>query len=335
MKPKILVIGPAWVGDMVMAQSLFKRLKAQQPDAVIDVLAPLWSQPLLARMPEVSSGMIMPFGHGKLNLLERYTLGKNMRAQHYQQAIVLPNSFKSALIPFFASIPLRTGWRGEMRWGLLNDIRYLDKVRYPLTAQRYAALALTSDADAALLPPALYFSAETQAVVLKKLHLLHPVRPVLVVCPGAEYGPSKRWPESYYADVANAKLAEGWDVWVLGSAKDSPVTEKILQLTHQRAVNMTGNTSLTDAIDLLSLATAVVSNDSGLMHIAAAVQKPVIALFGPTSPLMTPPLIDAATILQTRLPCQPCQQRQCPLQHHRCMRDLTPDTVLQAISGTI
>jgi heptosyltransferase-2 len=335
MEHKILIIGPAWVGDMVMAQSLFKRLWVLKPHAIIDVLAPLWSQPLLARMPEVSSSMIMPVGHGKLNLRERYRLSKNLRQQRYQQAIVLPNSFKSALIPFIARVPLRTGWRGEMRWGLLNDIRYLDKARYPLTAERYAALALTPDTDAELLPPALFFSVETQTAVLKKLQMPPPTCPVLVLCPGAEYGPAKRWPENYYAEVANAKLAAGWDVWVLGSAKDSPVTEKILQLTGQRCVNLTGNTSLTDAIDLLSLATAVVSNDSGLMHIAAAVQKPVIALFGPTSPLATPPLISTATILQTRLPCQPCQQRQCPLQHHRCMRDLTPDSVLHAISETV
>jgi heptosyltransferase-2 len=329
---KILVVGPSWVGDMVMAQSLFKQLKSSRPDASIDVLAPLWSQSLLARMPEVSESIVMSIGHGKLNLVERYALGKKLRQNNYNQAIVLPNSFKSALIPFFANIPLRTGWRGEMRWLILNDVRHLDKDRYPLEAQRYAALAVLADENKELIRPSLFFSTDTQNAVLKKLELSRPTKPVLAICPGAEYGPAKRWPEEYYATIAASKLAEGWDVWILGSAKDSAVTEKILQQTGQRCVNLTGNTSLLDAIDLLSLADAVVSNDSGLMHVAAAVQKPVIALYGPTSPNYTPPLHERAVILKKDLPCQPCHQRECPLKHHRCMRELAPAIVLKAIS---
>jgi heptosyltransferase-2 len=336
MQNKILIIGPSWVGDMVMAQGLFKLLKKTLPDASIDVLAPAWSEPLLARMPEVSASMIMPVGHGKLEWRERYRLGKNLRAKQYDQAIVLPNSFKSALIPFFAKIPKRTGWRGEMRWGLLNDVRYLNKKNLPLMLERSLALGLpagdTLNADA--WHPELFSCRETQQVVLDKLQLPFPTRPVLVLCPGAEFGPAKRWPESYFAEVANAKLAEGWDVWALGSPKDAPITKTIMELTQDRCVNLTGNTSLQDAIDLLALATAVVSNDSGLMHIAASVKKPVVALFGPTTPDHTPPL-GASLVLRTSLKCQPCHQRECPLTHHLCMRELTAPAVLNALKELV
>jgi heptosyltransferase-2 len=333
MPNNILIIGPSWVGDMVMAQSLFKLLKKQMPDATIDVLAPAWSESLLARMPEVSSSMIMPLGHGKLSLRARYRLGKSLRAKNYTQAIVLPHSFKSALIPWFAHIPQRTGWRGEMRYGILNDLRLLDKKHLPLMVQRYLALGLPAHSviNAQDFQPELFSSPETQNAVLEKLKLARPTQPVLILCPGAEFGPAKRWPEEHYAKVANAKLAAGWEVWILGSAKDIPVTEKILQLTAHKCVNLTGNTSLQDAIDLLALATAVVSNDSGLMHIAAAVKKPVVAIYGPTTPDFTPPLAAQAKILRTQLVCQPCHQRECPLQHHRCMRDLGATTVLNAL----
>jgi heptosyltransferase-2 len=337
MSHKILVVGPAWVGDMVMAQSLFKLLKQRQPQVVIDVLAPAWSLPILERMPEVSRGLVMPLGHGQLNLRERYRLGKSLRAASYDQAIVLPNSFKSALIPFWANIPKRTGWSRELRGLLLNDVRKLDKERYPLMIERFMALGLAPNEK---LPepyplPELYSSAETQDAVLMNYELTRSDRPVLALCPGAEFGPAKRWPEEYYAEVANEKLAEGWDVWLMGSPKDSVVAEVIMQATEQRCVNFTGRTKLVEAVDLLSLATAVVSNDSGLMHIAAAVKKPLAAVYGPTSTTFTPPLHDKARLLQLSLDCQPCFQRECPLKHQRCMRDIQPQQVLNAISELV
>jgi heptosyltransferase-2 len=337
MSHKILVVGPAWVGDMVMAQSLFKLLKQHQPQVIIDVLAPAWSLPLLERMPEVSTGIVMPLGHGQLHWRERYRLGKALRQNGYHQAIVLPNSFKSALIPFFAKIPKRTGWRRELRGMLLNDARTLDKARYPLMIERFMALGIAPNET---LPaqhplPELYSSAETQNVALANYGLARSDRPVLALCPGAEFGPAKRWPEEYYAEIANAKLAEGWDVWLLGSPKDAIVAETIMQATEQRCVNLTGRTKLVEAVDLLSLASAVVSNDSGLMHIAAAVKKPLAAVYGPTSTTFTPPLHDKAKLLQLQLDCQPCFQRECPLQHQRCMRDLKPVQVLNALSELI
>jgi heptosyltransferase II len=267
-------------------------------------------------------------------LSERFRIGKSLREKNYAQAIVLPNSFKSALIPFFAKIPKRTGFRRELRGLLLNDVRKLDKKRYPLMVQRYMALALSAKENLTSehVLPELFSSAVTQGAMLTKYELARPTRPVLAVCPGAEFGPAKRWPEENYAAVANAKLAEGWDVWILGSAKDVPVAEKIMELTAQKCVNLTGRTNLVDAVDLLSLATKVITNDSGLMHIAAAVNRPLIALYGPTSTSFTPPLNEQAQILQLNLPCQPCFKRECPLEHHRCMRDLPAGKVLQMMS---
>lgn len=138
---KILVIGPSWVGDMMMSQSLYRTLKARYPQAIIDVMAPAWCRPLLSRMPEVNEAIPMPLGHGALEIGERRKLGHSLREKRYDRAYVLPNSFKSALVPFFAGIPHRTGWRGEMRYGLLNDARVLDKEAWPLMVERYVALA--------------------------------------------------------------------------------------------------------------------------------------------------------------------------------------------------
>ena len=325
----ILIIGPAWVGDMVMAQSLFKLIKIQDWQVVIDVLAPHWSLPLLKRMPEVNNTHVLPFSHGEFNLRARWQLGRVLRKKNFDEAIVLPNSFKSALPVWVAKIPKRTGWRGEMRYGLLNDLRILDKKRYGLMIERFMALALPPNVA---LPreyplPELMISKEGQETVLQK-YQLSLKQPILALCPGAEFGPAKRWPAQYFADVAKEKIAEGWQVWLLGSQKDQDVTKKIAALTADQVYNLAGHTSLEEAVDLLSLATAVVSNDSGLMHIAAALKKRLIVVYGPTSPHFTPPLHADAKILQQALSCQPCFQRTCPLVHQKCMTELPPNRVL-------
>lgn len=332
---KILIIGPAWVGDTVMAQTLFKLLKQRDPDVSIDVLAPAWTFSLLSRMPQVSQSFEMPFGHGELQLRGRYQLAKKLQANKYDQAIVLPNSFKSALIPWLARIPKRTGWLGECRYILLNDVRHLDKKRYPLMIEQYMALGLPPDEPlpAQYPHPEFLVSQASQTATLEKFKPIWRGRPILALCAGAEFGPSKRWPEEYYAGVANQKMAEGWDVWLFGSPKDRPVTEKIMELTENRCENLSGRLQLYETIDLLSLASGIVSNDSGLMHVAAALQKPVVAIYGSTSPTFTPPLSPRATILKLDLECQPCFQRTCPLGHNRCMRDLTPERVLSVMSG--
>ncbi len=333
----ILVIGPAWVGDMVMAQVLFRLLKQQQPDVAIDVLAPAWSMPLLARMPEVRTSFDLPLKHGEFGLGVRKKIGHELRGK-YQQAILLPNSWKSALVPFFADIPQRTGWRGEMRYGLLNDIRVLDKETYPLMIERFAALALPMHAQLPeQLPyPLLHIHADQREAAIKK-HGLQLDRPVLALCPGAEFGPAKRWPERHYAAVAQERIAAGEQVWIFGSEKDAEVAESIRNaLPESQRVSchhLAGKTKLAEAIDLLSCASAVVSNDSGLMHIAAALNRPLVAVYGSSSPQFTPPLADAVEIVRLGLDCSPCFKRECPLVHLNCLNNLPPERVLAALSN--
>lgn len=327
---KTLIIGPSWVGDTVMAQSLFKLIKQRNPGDVIDVLAPAWTFSLLSRMPEINEAIASPLAHGDIKLATRYQLGRQLRARQYDRAIVLPNSFKSAFIPWVARIPVRTGWRGEFRYGLLNDIRHLDRERYPLMVQQYLALGLPvhEPLPTAYPHPEFQVSTTSQQATLKKHQPLWRGRPVLALCAGAEFGPSKRWPEEHYAEVANTMIAAGWDVWLFGSKKDKPVTDQIMTLTQSACENLAGRLELFETIDLLSLVSGVVTNDSGLLHVAAALKKPVIAIYGSTSPAFTPPLSDTATVLKLNLDCQPCFERTCPLTHHRCMRDITPSRVL-------
>ncbi len=244
-----LIVGPAWVGDMVMAQTLFMLLRQQRPNLAIDVLAPGWSLPLLARMPEVRRAIAMPLGHGKLELGVRYRLGRELRTQRYDQAILLPNSLKSALVPWFARIPRRTGWRGEMRYGLLNDLRILDPQRYPLMVQRFAALAFppAHELPARLPVPRLAIDTEARAQLLERFGFEADV-PFLALCPGAEFGPAKRWPEYHYADVARAVLERGWQVAIFGSEKDRGVAQAIVELQSAaqrgRVINLAGATRL-------------------------------------------------------------------------------------------
>ncbi len=331
---KILVIGPAWVGDMVMAQSLFQILKANAPLTAIDVLAPDWTRPLLDRMPEVQKAHAMPIGHGVLDLRRRYQLAQGLKSEGYTQAIVLPNSWKSALIPWWATIPKRTGFLGECRFGLLNDYRILNKKKLSRMIDRFAALAIEKNAP---LPypvphPRLEVHVDSVHAAITKFSLAMDLEgPILALCPGAEFGASKRWPEQYYAEVALAKLKEGWAVWLFGSKKDEAQALAIQIATGERCRDFTGKTNLSEAIDLMSLVRLVVTNDSGLMHIAAALQKPVVAVYGSTDPGFTPPLGANAHIVRLSLPCSPCFKRECPLQHHQCMQALLPERVLSAI----
>ncbi len=315
-----------------MAQSLFITLKKAHPDCQIDVLAPAWSFPLLDRMPEVSNAIAMPLSHGQFGLLDRVSLGRSLRTNHYQQAIVLPNSWKSALIPYFANIPLRTGYIGECRWGLLNDARKLDKALLTMTVQRFVALVLPNSAP---LPPEypipkLIINHDQQQVVIDKFKLT-PTEKILALCPGAEYGAAKRWPASFYAEVAQHKLAQGWQVWLFGSDKDKDAAAQINSAVSGACLDFTGRTSLDEAVDLMSLVDVVVSNDSGLMHVAAALDKKTIALYGSSDPAFTPPLNAKAQVISLNLACSPCFKRECPLGHTRCLTDIKPQQVLDSI----
>jgi heptosyltransferase-2 len=337
---KILIIGPSWVGDMVMAQSLFICIKEQHPNAIIDVLAPSWSRPIIERMPEVNRAIDMPLGHGLFKLGMRRDLGHKLRKERYDQAFVLPNSWKSALIPWFANIPLRTGWKGEMRYGLLNDCRSLDKQTLPFMVERFVALAYpTRDIEKANIQrcpiPALQANAGNIPALLKKFSL-HQNQPILTLCPGAEFGPSKQWPATHYAATAKRMIEEGYQVWIMGSPADEAIALAIHQaLSKEQRSHLTrlsGKTSLEEAIDLLSIANYVVSNDSGLMHIASALNKPLVAVYGSTSPEFTPPLSANAETLSIPVDCGPCFKRECPEKHHKCLQELHPEKILKILT---
>lgn len=331
---RILVVGPSWVGDMVMAQSLFMALKAADPAVEIDVLAPGWSLPILARMPEIRRGIAMPLGHGEFGLSQRWQLGRSLARERYDQAIVLPGSLKSALVPWFAGIPRRTGFRGEMRYGLLNDIRSLDKQRLPMTVQRFVALVLPADAAQPPATPVPRLRADPANFLrLRQQFGLLADRPAVAFMPGAEYGPAKQWPLRHYGELARRLVALGQQVWVLGSAKDRPAGDEIVALGGAGVFNLCGSTELADAVDLLDAAAAAVSNDSGLMHVAAALDKPLVAIYGSSTPHHTPPLSDKAQSLYLGLECSPCFKRTCPLGHTRCLTEIEPQQVLDRLQG--
>ena len=327
---KILVLGPAWVGDMVLAQSLFKVLKQQNPDCIIDVAAPAWTLPLIERMPEVNKGIALPFKHRQLAFFERYKFGKSLRHEHYTQAIILTNSFKSAILPFAAGIFLRTSFLGEMRYGLVNDIRPLDKKKLPRTVDRFVALGLPSGAALPVeIPnPSLIANTQNAMATLQRLGLAKTESKILGLCPGAEYGEAKRWPAEYYAEVALDAQSKGWEVWLFGSDKDIPVTSTINLLTENKCKDFGGKTKLSEAIDLMSLCDAVVSNDSGLMHVAAALDKKLVAIYGSSDPHHTPPMSSKAVIEYLGLECSPCFQRECPLQHLNCLKEIKSSSVI-------
>lgn len=329
----ILIVGPSWVGDMVMAQSLFRALRARSPGIAIDVLAPGWSLPLLARMPEVRTGVEMPLGHGRLGLMRRWRLGRTLRGR-YRQAIVLPNSWKSAIVPYAAGIARRTGWRGEMRYGLLNDLRRLDTARYPMTVQRFVALAGEPDAALpAIEPPHLEVQVADALAAMQALDVRKTARRrVLALCPGAEFGPAKQWPTVHYAELGRQFAHQGWDIWLFGSAKDLAVCEGIAA-TCKVATNLAGRTTLEQAVDLMSLADAVVSNDSGLMHVAAALERPLVALYGSSDPGFTPPLNKRHQIVSLGLSCSPCFKRECPLGTTACLVDMSVEQVAAALTA--
>lgn len=337
MSDRILIIAPSWVGDSVMAQPLYRRLKQYQPDAHLTVMAPDWTLPLLDRMPEVDATLHNPFGHGALRMGERWRLGKSMRGK-FDQAIVLPNSLKSALVPWFARVPLRTGFVGESRYGLLNDARKLDAKALPQMVERFTILA---EQDGKPLPrpvaaPHLTISDDARQAALDVLGL-DASKPIVAFCPGAEYGPAKRWPARHFAELARRLTSQGYAVWLFGSNKDKPDTDAIVQQSGagEGLVDLAGRTSLAQAIDLLSLAHLVITNDSGLMHVAAALERPLVALYGSSSPEFTPPLSSRAEIVTLDLDCSPCFERTCPLKHFDCMNKMGPDLVEEAMARVL
>lgn len=328
----ILIVGPSWVGDMVMAQSLFKQLKTQNTHCIIDVIAPAWSVPVLERMPEVRKAIVLNTAHGEIGLKKRYQLGKSLRNQ-YQRAIILPRSLKAALVPFFAKVSLRTGFKGEGRFGLINDIRAFDKKHLNQTVKRFTALGLNqADADRTFTinNPQLRIDTASQKAALTAFNL-DKDKPAIALFPGAEYGSAKQWPLEYFKELATTLATEGFQVWVMGSQKDHPAGEHISGDAEKGIINLCGKTSISQVIDLIAHCQGAISNDSGLMHVAAAANCPVVGIYGSSSPQFTPPLTPHAKILHLNLDCGPCFKRECPLQHLDCLYKISPQNVFTAL----
>ncbi len=336
---RTLLVAPAWVGDMVMMEPLVRLLHSQSGGAEIHVTAPVATRAVATRMAHVAQVHDWPFVHGSLDLGGRLRLARDWRACAFDRAIVLPNSWKSALVPFLARISRRTGFVGEQRYLLLNDARRLDVAALPSMVQRFLALGL--DATAPPPPrtaPQLRADMGNATSLRAQLGLQDP-RPVLALCAGAEFGDAKRWPAAHYAALADSYLARGWQVWLLGSPKDVAMTRDIDAGVQRRdggpVVDLAGRTTLVDVIDLLACADAVASNDSGLMHVAAALGRPVLGIFGSTSDAFTPPLGPRTRTVGIELSCRPCFARTCRFGHYDCLRKLSPARVQRALDGLL
>ena len=327
---RILIVAPSWVGDAILSEPLVGLLRDPYEDPIVDVLAPSWCAPVYARMRGIRRIVETPFGHGKFDLAGRRKLAREFKAEGFTRAFVLPNSWKSALVPYLARIPKRIGYRGEARYGLLTDARRLDKKAMPRLVDRFASLAAAPGARVPLSPaPILVPNATNRAGAMRALNLKTD-RPVVVLCPGAEFGAAKRWPPNQFAELAQMFLRDGLHVWIVGSPNDKIASEALLMVMGENALkvrDLTGRTDLGTTIDILSSASLVISNDSGLMHAAAAVGVPLVALFGSSSPVYTPPLSPVARIARIDIECSPCFKRECPLGHFKCMRELKPEMV--------
>lgn len=338
-RPKVLIVGPSWVGDMVMAQALYRLLAQRTPRPELHVLAPAWSLPLIARMPEVQGGIELPLGHGDLELGVRRSVGRRLRLERFAQAIVLPRSLKSALVPWFAKIPRRTGFLGELRYGLINDVRRMHE-RLDQTVKRFIALGVEppdeppSDVPVELHPRLTIDGMNVER--LRREHAFGDGARVVVLMPGAEYGAAKRWPADSFAGLARELADAGMHVLVLGSAKERAIGDEIVTAAQRERVrNLCGETTLADVVDVIAAADVAVSNDSGLLHVAAATGTPVVAIYGSSSPSFTPPLTTAATVLYLGIECSPCFARECPLGHLRCLREISVGDARSAVDRAL
>ena len=338
----ILIIAPNWIGDAVSTQPLLANLKLLYPDSKIDILASNWVAPVYRACSEVHEVIEAKFEHKKLQWNLRKEIAKEIEAKNYQACFVLPNSFKSALIPWLANIPFRIGYRGELRFGLINlALDNPSKVNRPPMVEHYLVLSqLLKDDESIPLDkfvPKLNVSGAAKQQVGQKLQDANINRDsIYAICPGAEYGPSKRWPTEYFAMLAQQLIKQNSNnqIILLGGKNDYSLAQEITSQSKlvSNIHNWCGNTSLDEAIALIGMSKAVVSNDSGLMHIAAALQIPQVAIFGSSDPAHTPPLSDRAKIMWLNMSCSPCHKRVCPLGHLRCLKDILPEQVLATLN---
>jgi heptosyltransferase-2 len=348
--PGILIIAPNWIGDAVMTQPLLASIKALYPNTHIDVLASTWVAPIYRACSEVNEVIEAPFEHQQLQWGLRKQLAKQIAVKQYQACFVLPNSFKSALIPWLANIPLRIGYRGEMRFGLINlALDNPSKVNRPPMLQHYLALSqlLNDQATESLssvgnkMTPRLNVSTDAKQSIERKLlsaniNLAGSNSEIYILCPGAEYGITKRWPTEHFATVASELISSNPSshIILLGSQGDQALGQEIAsQAEHASHIhNWCGSTSLDEAIALIGMSKVVISNDSGLMHVAAALSTPQVAIFGSSDPAHTPPLSEKAKVIWLNLPCSPCHKKECPLGHLKCLKDILPEQVLATLN---
>ena len=331
----ILLVPYMWIGDFVRCHSVVKLLKVRNPDAPIDVLTTSMVAPLLDYMPGVRKGIVVDLPRRRLALGQHRALARRLRAEGYRQALVMPRTWKAALAPFIAGIPVRTGFVGEARFGLLNDLRWGERA-LPRMIDQCAGLALPKgEAPPPAWPlPELRVPAAEVSAWRQRLGLADG-RPVVAFAPGA-VGPSKRWPSSYYAGLAGQLAAEGNTVWVIGGPGEQALAAEIVAAEPAHIRDLTGP-DLRNAILALAAAQAAVSNDSGLLHVAAAIGTPAVGIFGPTSPWHWAPLNPIAAVIETasELACRPCHKPVCRLEHHRCMRDIPVEQVAAATRGAL
>lgn len=333
---RILIVSPNWIGDAVMAQPMLQLLKQRHQSCVIDVIAPGWVAPVWRAMREVDTVIESTFRHGVLQFRERFRMAKELRKRRYSSAYVLPNTLKFALIPWLAGIGHRVGYLGEMRYGLINEIHRDERTTQRSMVAFYAALAAppvaTAPVSAVLPRPTLLLSQQRITETFLQLGLQSD-HPLIAFAPGAEFGAAKRWPATYFARLAGMILERHTDAQIvlLGSGKDKPICEEIAAV-EPNVRNFAGVTSLDQAIALLASSKAVVSNDSGLLHIASAFNRPVVAIYGSTDPNHAPPFSDIAKSIYLNLDCAPCKQRECPLGHHHCMRQIIPEMTWESLA---
>jgi heptosyltransferase-2 len=323
-----------WIGDFVRCHTVVRVLRQRAPTRPIDVLTTTMVAPLLDYMPGVRKGMIVDLPRKQLALSQHSALARRLRPEGYGQALIMPRTWKAALAPWLAGIPLRTGFVGEMRFGLINDLRTGER-KLPRMVERCAALALPKgEVLPAEWPVPQIIVPPREVDDWRRRHgLTGNGRRIVALAPGA-VGPSKRWPPDYYAGLARALAADGKDVWVIGGPSEKAVAAEIAAADPAHIRDLTGD-DLRNAILALDGADLAVSNDSGLLHVAAAIGTPTIGIFGPTSPWHWAPLNPIAGVIETttELACRPCHKPDCRLQHHKCMRDIPIERVLQAIAG--
>jgi len=325
----ILIVPYMWIGDFVRCHTVVRLLRTRFPNAPVDVLTTTMVAPLLDYMPGVRKGVVGDLPRKRLALRQHRALATRLRAERYGRALIMPRTWKSALAPFLAGIPQRTGFVGEMRFGLVNDLRRGERA-LPRMVDRCAALALPKDAGLPADYPLPRLDVAPAEIGAWRQRLgLGSARPVAAFAPGA-VGPSKRWPAASYAEAARRLADQGFAIWILGGPGERALAEEI-RAGSDKVRDLTGP-DLRNAILALSAADVAVSNDSGLLHVAAALGTPSIGIFGPTSPWHWAPLNPLAAVVEptTEVSCRPCHKPTCRYGHHRCMRDIPAEQVVAA-----